>query len=300
MSEPADRPSGAALPTSETAELALRESAALLGPVVRWLLRSGVSYPTFADAMKSVFLAAARAELDAGNVPASQSALSVLSGVHRKDVRALLAAGDAPPRVAPGVPLASQVFTRWLQDPALHDAEGRPRALPRSGPAPSFDALSRSLSTDVHPRTVLDELLRLGVVDIRGEEVVPHATGFVPAADLAGLVALFTANAGDHLAAAVHNLAGGEPPFLEQAVYAQGLTTESAAELATLARTLWSGVFAAMVDAARSKVDAESGDGGDQRIRFGTYFYSEPVVPPAPPPVPSRGGRRRAGGKDPA
>ena len=123
---------------------------------------------------------------------------------------------------------------------------------------------------------------------------------FVPAKDLAGLYALFAANAGDHLAAAVHNLAGGEPPFLEQAVFAQGMTAASAAELATLARSLWSGVFSTMVDAARDKVDAESGRGGDHRMRFGAYFYSEPVVPPAPPPVPSRGGRRRAGGgKDP-
>ena len=52
-----------------------------------WLLRNGVSYPAFAEVLKSVFVAAAERELERTATAPTQSALSLLSGVHRKDVR---------------------------------------------------------------------------------------------------------------------------------------------------------------------------------------------------------------------
>src|SRR5678816_40648 len=100
----------------DSAALALREAALLMAPIARWLLRSGVPYTAFVDLLKAVFVDVARAELEGAGHKATFSALSLLSGVHRKDVRKLeTAAGDAPRGESPrGVPLASQVFTRWL------------------------------------------------------------------------------------------------------------------------------------------------------------------------------------------
>ena len=94
----ADSPSVSAVPSEEHAALALREAAALLAPVVRWLLRNGVSYNALANQLKPVFVDAARAELERGGVQPTGSALSVLSGVHRKDVRTIT---EAPRGAAP-------------------------------------------------------------------------------------------------------------------------------------------------------------------------------------------------------
>lgn len=286
-----DLPPGAALPTAETAELALRHAAEILAPLARWLLRSGVAYPAFADRLKQVFVDAAAAELVRGGAPVTQSSLSVLSGVHRKDVRTLTAAEAPAAAPAPGVPLASQVYTRWLADPAYRLPDGAPRRLPRNGAAPSFDALSRGLSTDVHPRTVLAELLRLGVVELDGDEVVPRGNLFVPLAGQAELLALFAANTADHLAAAVHNLGGGEPRLLEQSVFADGLSASSAAQLGRLAREAWEKAFVMMVAQATERVDADRGRGGRHRMRFGAYYYTEPV-PPADAEPPAQAARR--------
>jgi hypothetical protein len=278
----------AILPTPEHAEIALREFGRLMTPVVRWLLRSGVPYPQFSEALKAVFVAVARAEIERGGAAATQSSISVLSGVHRKDVRAILAGAGGTGHAAHAVPLASQVYTRWLSEPGYRGADGTPLPVPRGGPAPSFDALARAASTDVHPRTVLEELLRLGLVRVDGDRVVPLATSFVPADGLPELVALFAANVGDHVAAAVHNLSGDGPRMLEQAVFATGLAEQSAQELALAAREAWAKAFDAIVAGATERVDRDRHGDGSHRVRFGAYFYTEPGD--APPASPGSGG----------
>ena len=266
-------------PSAQNAELALREAAPLMAPLARWLLRHGVSYTGFAEMLKPVFVEAARGELAQGPERATQSALSMLSGVHRKDVRAIEQAPPAPPRP----PLASQVFTRWMTDPRYRDTDGKPRTLARSGARRSFEGLCRELSNDVHPRTVLDELLRLGLVELNGENLVPLARGFVPAPRLDEMTAIFSANAADHLAAAVSNLTLEAPKFLEQSIYADGLTPESIEHLHRAACAAWADAFEAVVTQARERVDLDRKGDGEQRMRFGVYFYSVPAASAAAP-----------------
>ena len=291
-----------ASPGADAAELALQQSAVLMAPVALWLLRNGVSYAAFADQLKAVFLDAARGELEQGGVVPTQSALSTLSGLHRKDVRALSEV-QRTVRSQPRPPLASQVFTRWLTDRRYRGTDGKPRALPRVGARRSFESLCRELSNDVHPRTVLDELLRLGQVGLDGERVVILAASFVPQARLDEMTALFAAGTADHIAAAVSNLTADAPPFLEQSIYADGLTPVSIDLLHAAARKAWAQAFEAVVSEARARVDLDAASDGDQRMRFGVYFFSEPApdavaadpapAPAADPPGPRPRNRRK-------
>ena len=284
---PATAPQPQVQPSAEHAQLALREAGVLMAPVAQWLLRHGVSYPAFADLLKTVFLEAARGELERSDAKPTHSALSMLSGVHRKDVRTL-AQTPATARSTPRPPLSAQVFTRWLTDPRLRGADGRPRALPRAGGRRSFESLSFELSNDVHPRTVLDELLRLGAVALDGERVVPLAASFVPSARLDEMTALFSASASDHIAAAVSNLTTSAPRYLEQSVYADGLTPVSIDILHAAARQAWAAAFEAVVTRARECVDQDHVTDGDRRMRFGVYFFSEAAPHVDPPSTSSR------------
>jgi hypothetical protein len=270
-------PQRTVLPSEEHAQLGLREARGLMLPLVRWLLRHGVSYTAFADMLKGVFVEVAREEIVRGGARPTHSALSVLSGVHRKDVRLL---ADAAPHAGQPrhIPIASQLFTRWLTDPAYNAPGGKPRRLPRVGAEPSFETLARQLSSDVHPRTLLEELLRLGLVELDGDEVVPQAAAFVPAAGLSEMTALFSANAGDHIAAAVHNLTESGPKFLEQSLFANGLSEASTQLLAQTAREAWAQSFATLAAHAKERLQADAGGTEKQRFRYGVYFYSEPVA----------------------
>lgn len=279
MSTPA--PPDANQPGESRAELALEQSLVVLGPLVRWLLSSGVHYGALAQALKGVFLAEARHELELRGNKVTDSALSVLSGVHRKDVRAF-ADRDAPAVVY--TPSAGVIlFTRWITDVAYRElipgeATPRPlRRLARFGAAPSFEALAREVSSDVHPRTLLDELQRLGLAELDGDDVVLQSERFISRPGDASAAQTLAVNVADHLAAAVHNLTmPKEARFLEQSVYASGLSAASGAQLAQVARQLWAPAFEGMVAAATDCIKAD-GDNPSQpvRMRFGVYYYHE-------------------------
>lgn len=279
---PTTVPSATTRPSAAHAELALREAETLMAPVAQWLLRSGVSFPAFSELLKNVFLKAAVQELQHGETKPTQSALSLLSGVHRKDVRAILEAPDST-RAVPRPSTASQVFTRWITDRRFRAADGKPRRLPRAGERRSFESLCRELSNDVHPRTVLDELLRLGHVGIDGEHVLVLVDAFVPAPHLGEITALFASNASDHMAAAVANITQDGPKFLEQSIYADGLTAESITLLHETARQAWALAFEAVVTRARDRVNRDADSDGNLRMRFGTYFFSETASASAVP-----------------
>ena len=53
------------------------------------------------------------------------------------------------------------VFAHWRSDKRYRKRGGAPRTLPRVGPAPSFESLAQEVTRDVHPRALLEELLRL-------------------------------------------------------------------------------------------------------------------------------------------
>lgn len=282
-SSPAPETASVEAPVQAQAEQALQHALAMMLPLTRWLLRNGVRYGPFAAALKSVFVATAREELAASAAKTTDSALSVLSGVHRKDVRGLTPAHTALAAAAVSPTPVSQLFTRWVTDdryrqPASGAAHAVPRRLPRSGEAPSFESLAREISTDVHPRTLLEELVRLGLATLEGDEVVLQTQAFVPQPGRDETTALFAANVADHLSAAVHNLAGAAPRFLEQSVYADGLSAASVEVLAHLARELWAGDFERMVAEATQRVHQDETLEPEQagmRMRFGVYYFHE-------------------------
>ena len=264
-------------------DLALAAAAQLAAPLAEMLLQEGVGYPRFANALKAVFLAAAEQVLAADGARVNDSSLSTLSGIHRKDVRAWREAGQPPARAKTLSPVM-ELYTRWASDAAYCDTHGKPRILERSGAAGSFEDLALSVSKDVHPHALLQELLRLGVVrriqDEEGKDgkLELCTDAFVPKDGHAEMLQLLSDNVADHLATAAHNLRG-EPPLLEQAVFADGLTAASTAALAELARGIWAQAFRDVVRAASQlhRQDADQPQ-ADQRMRFGMYYYRGPAA----------------------
>ena len=260
------------------ADEVLRSLGAVLAPLVRLLLASGLDYTRLVAELKPLFIEQARLELMRSGQADTNSAISLLSGVHRKDVREWRE-NRLGARIAQGVSMSSQVFARWMQDPLYRDRRKRPKPLPRLGAAPSFDTLARSVTQDVHPYTVLTELIRLGLVSIearKGEEyVVPNRDGFVPPAGSRELLELFAGNLTDHASTAVANLLGNSPR-LEQSVFAEGITRESAQHLGELARQLWSLARSEMIAEASRRYEADRHHSdATYRARFGAYYWMQ-------------------------
>ncbi|MDE2423831.1 MAG: hypothetical protein KGN31_06425 [Betaproteobacteria bacterium] len=262
-------------------ELVLKQTLIIMQPLILWLLRSGVRHPEFSVAIKQVFLEQASQELTRLGVKQTDSALSLLSGLHRKDVRALIpvlqelvnSGGDRPRELLGKPTLPSQIMTRWL-------ASGWQDSLPLTGDARSFEKLVRQVSSDVHPRSVLNELERLGMVETDDQQVRLLRDAFVPDPTMVEAGNLLAGSTADHLSAGVHNLSDiDEHKFLEQSVFADGLSKESIVELEKLAKALWLQVMSSLIEAAVPLSDKDEPNGGDQRIRIGMFCYSESIHP---------------------
>lgn len=290
-----DQPLDPANDAARRAGIALRAALTMLLPLVRWLLRHGVHYASFAPALKQVFVEAARQELSAAGAKITDSSISVLSGVHRRDIRESRETeagrqGDEVKLKTPSV--VSQAFTRWVTDPAYRGPDNRPVPLPKTGAAPSFDSLARQVSSDVHPRTLLAEMQRLDLLEVQGETVSLRVSAFLPHQGLEDDAAIFAAGVSDHIAAAVHNLAGSGPRFLEQSMYGSGLTPQSIAALGDTARALWAVAFEQIVREATQRYENDQSQPDAQmRMRFGVYYYAEPVAPSAAQVGPESGAR---------
>jgi hypothetical protein len=268
---------------------ALRE---LMAPVAALAIARGLPFGTIEDLLKTAFVDAARAAHP--GLPAHRlvSRISTATGINRREVsRISQAEGDSP--VAHRSP-ATRVFTKWLADPTLHTRDGALRALPRSGPAPSFEALAQSITRDVHPRSLLDELCRLGLAHVEGDLVHVVRDRFVPSDDRARMLGFLGTNVGDHLRAAVANVLSPQPTHLEQAIFADELSSESIESFRELMRAQWQSLLGASVPALQHMIDADRAAGRtqDQRVRVGLYTYNEPMAPngaePAAPPVARR------------
>ncbi|HEU0203280.1 MAG TPA: DUF6502 family protein [Burkholderiaceae bacterium] len=275
------------------AELALHLALQVMQPLARLLVAQGVTYPQFSRALKLLFLDAARGELAKTGVAATDSALSLLSGVHRKDVRSFKRE-DAPSAAGPSLPV--EVAQRWSEAREYLDAERRPKVLPlrsRNVDTPSFETLVQSVSKDFHTRSVVDEMLRLGLIALEGDDaawVRLCPDGLAAAPDFAALASEYGTNARDHLAAADANLRAaqrGEPaPFFELALEADQLSSASVEWLQRLAQSAWPAACEGIAAEAETRSGADAGLPAQLhplRARFGAYFFAEPVALPARP-----------------
>ncbi len=245
-------------------------------------------------ALKRVFVDEARADLQRRDQRATYTAISLLTGLQRRDVRTLV--DEAVPRKATSPTLPMQAVARWASEAQYLDEEGRPRPLPmRSADAdePTFERLADEISKDVHPPALLDELVRLGLalVDDRGRARLVSES-FVPSGDFTQLLGALARGGHDHLAASVANVIEREQRFLDYSLFADELRPESAEALQALAKKLWRSAYKRSVVAAtelieRDKTQGFTPEAPEMRVRFGVYFYSEPKAPPAPPRTPA-------------
>ena len=272
----------------------------LMEPLAALAIAQGVPFVTLDDVLKTAFVDAARAAHP--NLPSHRmvSRISTSTGINRREVSRITGARIEPAVVRRSP--ATRVFTKWVADPSLKTRSGDTAALPRQGPAPSFEALAQSVTRDVHPRSLLDELCRLGLARIEGDVVHAVRDAFVPKDDSERMLALMGNNIGDHLRAAVANVMSDDPPHLEQAVFADELSQASLDAFRQVMRAQWKALLEATVPALQRLIDADRAAGRlqDQRVRVGLYTYNEAmpaprdsVGPTAPIPKHSTASKRR-------
>ena len=253
-----------------------------LRPLVRLALAKGVGFPQLAELMKELYVDVAARDFPVPGKAQTDSRLSLLTGIHRKDIKRLRELPADEERLPESIGLGMRLVNAW-NSPPFADADGQPKPLARlasRGGDLSFDALVASVSKDIRARAVLDEWLRLGVVAVdEAQNVILASDAFVPHQGFAEKAFYFGHNLHDHVAAAASNLAGDRPPFLERSVHYAKVPADLVAALGKDAET---GGMRLLKSLNRKVQQAPATEAGAplQRFTFGVYFYSEPSADP--------------------
>lgn len=139
----------------------------LMQPLVRVLIRNGVSFGELAEVLKSVFVEVAGRDFQIEDRKISRSRIAIVTGLTRKEVARqedILLSGQAL-QIVGNLNRVTRVLEGWHSDPTFTGPYGMPLDLPfESSTSSSFAGLVRKHSGDMAPRAMLDELIRVGLV----------------------------------------------------------------------------------------------------------------------------------------
>lgn len=271
--------------SSPPSQALIRPLRRLLRPLVRMLIRRGVTFPMLADLLRALYVDVAANDLLSEPKARTDSRISVLTGVHRKEIRRLRISESLPEVAPPRLTLSSEIIARWLGTPDYTDGVGQPRPLPRAtaeAGAPSFEKLVEAVTKDVRARAVLDDWLGQGIVTLDGTgRVLLNLAAFIPRQGSEEQLFYFARNLHDHIAAAAANvLASDKAPFLDRSLHYDRLGAAAAAELETLARDSAQRMLLALNQTALALAEADdrlprAPDEPCRRVNLGVYLYVE-------------------------
>lgn len=271
----------APMPISESDSLMLQAVRRLMRPLAKLFIGKGLPLQVFIEIMKDVYVDIAEENLNAANIRPTDSQISLMTGVHRRDVRKFRSLPEGAKIDVPHVSVGAELVAVWMGNTEFLNPQGLPRPLPyvnRENPKLSFSALAESVSKDVRPRAILDEMLRQDIAryDEITDNVWLNVEAFVPQEGWAEKLYYFGHNGEDHLEAAVANILSSKPPFLDRSVYYDGLTKESAETLQNLSRDLAMKALRSLNRKALEMSDIDKGEPeAKYRINFGAYFYTD-------------------------
>ncbi len=140
----------------------------VLRPLVRILLRQGISFAEFADILKAVYVEVAVSDFKVEGKRGTKSRIAVITGLTRKEVsRVIEVAGTEKEGTGSNLNRVARVLAGWHTDPDFIGPYGMPleiRYEEEGLSAVTFSKLVRRYSGDMSPRSMLDELMRVGVV----------------------------------------------------------------------------------------------------------------------------------------
>jgi len=249
----------------------------VLSPLVRLLLRHGVSHGDFASWAKQAYVNEAAKHFGIDGKAPSVSRMAIVTGINRKEVKRLL---DLPADIEPGIGKhnrALRVVTGWLQDSEFHNADGEPGVLCFGDASDTFNQLVRRYGGDVPARAVLDELQRVGTVklDVANVELLTH--GYVPHESQEAMLDVFATSARDLLTTLDHNLADIGNNRLQLSVAYDNVSDVGLTQFRRLGRDK-AMIFLRELDEwlqQHDQGDTEPSSGERNRVGLGLYLIEE-------------------------
>ena len=257
----------------------------LMRPLVRILVRNGVSYGEFAELLKSVFVDSAQDVLQLPDSRQSVSRIAITTGLTRLEVSRLLTQTDEDAEALLGrLSRVGRLLTGWHQDSDFTGPYGIPYEVQFEGPIGrrSFTELVRRYTSDVPADEMLDELKRIGaVLDLGNSFYRVLIRAYIPsAADPAKFHAMSVAFT-DLAKTLDQNLRPDEgQKIFERRVWApNGITPTDALDFDRYVKDRGQQFLESLDDWLSTRETEAARSGADQSVKVGVamYMFVRPV-----------------------
>ena len=157
-----------------------------LRPLVKFMVANQITYTYLSNILKAIYVDVAEKDFPVAGKKQTDSRINLLTGVHRKDVKRLRAEPDSQDSRPANISIGSQLVARWVGDKSLLNSDNSPRKLPLQDDNEfsnkSFEGLVTNIAKgDIRPRVVLDELMRLDMVELDPDHnVILKTKAFTP------------------------------------------------------------------------------------------------------------------------
>ena len=139
----------------------------LLLPVIRFLLKHGVTWSEFGEISKEAYVQVARDDYGIQGRPTNNSRVAMMTGLARREVarvRDHLLEGEQDVERQQGNQI-SRILTGWHVDTEFTGDDGRPKDLPATGTTGSLSSLLKSYAGDLPHGAIRKEMQQRGLIE---------------------------------------------------------------------------------------------------------------------------------------
>lgn len=187
----------------------------LMTPLIRILLRSGITFREFAGVLKDDYVTVCAREMTLPGRRISISRVAIATGLTRREVAKIVRSeGKTKWSVWSNAGLAASVLEAWHSDPAFLAPYGYPRDLKIDGTdeVPTFEDLVRRFSSDVPHEILVGELIRVGAARVLegGHYLRVQKRTYIPTDMTAEMIQIFSQAVRRYIETVDYNLGRGK------------------------------------------------------------------------------------------
>lgn len=258
----------------------------ILRPVVRIMLRNGIPANALTELVRQTYVEVADEEFTIEGKRQTAARIAVLTGLNRKEVSRLRGAAPLDRDEEVWRNRAAHVIACWLRDSDFLDRKGDPLDLTPSGPSPSFTDLVRKHSGDMYPRSVADELIRLGAIEEVDGKLRMTNRGYVPGNDPERIIDILGIDTAEFIETVDHNLQAPNDAerLLQLKVLCDNLPAEHLDEFNRFSTRLSRPVLEELARWLSERDKGRDWSGHDERVQVGLGIYqiNRPAERPDP------------------
>ncbi len=254
----------------------MRAARRILRPLVRIMLRNGIPSDALTELVRKTYVDVADEEFAIEGKRQTLSRISVITGLNRKEVSRLRAMPPLDRSDEVWWNRAAHVLASWLRDEAFLDRKGDPLDLPftSSDDKPSFTELVRKHSGDMRPRSVADELLRMGAIEDVDGHLRMTSRGYVPAAEPERIIDILGVDTSEFMETIDHNLqAEGEDTLVQLKVLSDNVPAEYLKEFNALSARMSRNVLEELSRWLSERDKGRDSSSDDERVVLGLGIY---------------------------